>query len=155
MAPYPSKAQALLNLRCPRCRRGMLFTHPPFDLRHFSSMPKYCPHCALKYEREPGFFWGAMYVSYAFTVALFAVISLILWHAAGNPPVWAYILAMAAGVAVTLPFQIRYSRTILLYFFASVRFDPAAHDAPPQEPPEEDEEEPGETFAAYHEPGAS
>ncbi|MEY4912742.1 MAG: hypothetical protein RL025_569, partial [Bacteroidota bacterium] len=29
-----------------------------------------CPHCGFHFEIEPGFFWGAMYISYAFSVAV-------------------------------------------------------------------------------------
>ena len=31
---------------------------------------KNCSHCNLKYEIEPGFFYGAMYVSYALAIGL-------------------------------------------------------------------------------------
>lgn len=33
-------------------------------------MPKHCAHCNLKYEPEPGFFYGAMYVSYGLSIIM-------------------------------------------------------------------------------------
>lgn len=52
-----------LRLRCPRCGAGRLF-HKPFR------MYEQCEHCALKFEREQGYFIGAMYINYAATVAI-------------------------------------------------------------------------------------
>lgn len=33
-------------------------------------MPDHCPECGLSFMPEPGFYYGAMYVSYALTIAL-------------------------------------------------------------------------------------
>ena len=52
-----------LRLRCPRCGLGRLFRRP-------FSMNSYCFHCGLKFEREQGYFVGAIYVNYAATVAI-------------------------------------------------------------------------------------
>ena len=38
-----------------------------------------CPSCGLRFEREPGYFTGAMYFSYAFAVPILAALTLILW----------------------------------------------------------------------------
>jgi uncharacterized protein (DUF983 family) len=52
-----------MRLRCPRCGTGNLYTKPFKMLAH-------CPHCGLKYEREQGYFVGAIYINYAATVAI-------------------------------------------------------------------------------------
>ena len=52
-----------LRLRCPRCGIGRLFRKP---LR----MNENCNRCALKFEREQGYFVGAIYINYAATVAI-------------------------------------------------------------------------------------
>jgi uncharacterized protein (DUF983 family) len=52
-----------LRLRCPRCGRTGLF-------RRWFAMHERCAACGLRYEREPGYFVGAIYVNYALTVAL-------------------------------------------------------------------------------------
>lgn len=100
-------------------------------------MHSHCPHCGLQYEREPGFFWGAMYITYAFTVGLFGLVSGLLWNVFGNPDTWVYILALAATAAITAPFQIRYGRTGMLYIFGSVKFDRERYEAPPGQPREQ------------------
>ena len=59
---------AVLNSKCPRCRRGKIFsgTLYGFNLQRTNET---CSHCHMRFEIEPGFFYGAMYVSYAFVVA--------------------------------------------------------------------------------------
>ena len=48
---------AMLKLRCPRCCTGHVF-------RRMFQMHTHCPDCDLVFEREPGYFLGAMYISY-------------------------------------------------------------------------------------------
>ena len=69
-----SKSGALLAGKCPRCRQGKMFPYPAYDLKRFAKMNEDCPVCGLHFEREPGFFVGAMYVNYALAVALFVAI---------------------------------------------------------------------------------
>lgn len=38
-----------------------------------------CPACGLKYEREDGYFLGAMYIGYGLGVAAIAGLALALW----------------------------------------------------------------------------
>lgn len=52
-----------LLLRCPRCGVGALFSGP-------FAMYSQCPGCALRFEREQGYFVGAIYVNYAITVVI-------------------------------------------------------------------------------------
>src|SRR4029450_9302180 len=58
-----SMLSAGLRLKCPRCRVGPLFRRP-------FSMNSYCFQCGLKFEREQGYFIGAIYINYAATVAI-------------------------------------------------------------------------------------
>ena len=52
-----------LRLRCPRCGVGALYVKP-------FNMYDNCAHCDLKFEREQGYFIGAIYINYAATVAI-------------------------------------------------------------------------------------
>jgi uncharacterized protein (DUF983 family) len=55
-----------LSLRCPLCGQGKLF-------RRWLVMHAECPHCGVKFEREPGFFLGSIYINYGVTALLVAV----------------------------------------------------------------------------------
>jgi uncharacterized protein (DUF983 family) len=52
-----------LRLRCPRCGAGRLYRRP-------FKMNEQCANCALKFEREQGYFVGAIYINYAATIAI-------------------------------------------------------------------------------------
>jgi uncharacterized protein (DUF983 family) len=52
-----------LRLKCPRCGAGPLYAKP---FHMFAN----CPHCDLKFEREQGYFVGAIYINYAATIGV-------------------------------------------------------------------------------------
>ncbi|MGH7263855.1 MAG: DUF983 domain-containing protein [Candidatus Rokuibacteriota bacterium] len=52
-----------LSLRCPRCGAGRVFAGA-FRIH------ARCPACQLVFEREPGYFVGAIYLNYAMTVLI-------------------------------------------------------------------------------------
>ena len=52
-----------MQLRCPRCGARSLF-------RNLLTMHERCDVCQLRFEREPGYFLGAMYINYGVTVVL-------------------------------------------------------------------------------------
>ena len=55
-----------LRLKCPLCGRGKLF-------RGWLAMHRKCPSCGVKFEREPGFFLGSIYINYGLTVLIVAI----------------------------------------------------------------------------------
>ncbi|MBC8082981.1 MAG: hypothetical protein H7Z21_07195 [Hymenobacter sp.] len=55
MPATDSPLVAALQLRCPRCHQGRLFTNSAFNLTGFAEMPAACPVCGQAYEPEPGF----------------------------------------------------------------------------------------------------
>lgn len=69
----------ILRCRCPKCGEGRLFaTSNPYSLKDTAKMNDYCPSCGEDFGREPGFYFGAAYVSYALTVALWVVLLVAL-----------------------------------------------------------------------------
>ncbi len=66
------KLKSIFRFKCPRCHQGeFLDTRNVYDLKKAGDLKENCSHCGLKYEREVGFYFGAMYVAYALAVALF------------------------------------------------------------------------------------
>ncbi|MGI4833583.1 MAG: DUF983 domain-containing protein [Janthinobacterium lividum] len=118
-----SAAAALLALRCPRCHKGPLFKHPAASL-HFSDMYDACAVCEQTFEPEPGFYYGAMYLSFGFAVAIFAVVGLVLNYLAGDPDTWVYVAVIVVLSLLTTPLAFRYSRAMMLYFFGGAHYDP-------------------------------
>jgi uncharacterized protein (DUF983 family) len=57
--------------RCPRCGSRGLF-------RHWFRMTPTCPRCGLHFEREEGYWTGALAMNFVLTGALFAVVFITL-----------------------------------------------------------------------------
>jgi uncharacterized protein (DUF983 family) len=95
-----------LQLRCPRCGRGALF-------RGFFAMHDECDACHLIFEREPGYFVGAIYINYSVTT-LIAVAGFLLLDGYTTISVTAQIILWSVfGVAFPLFFY-RYSKSLWL-----------------------------------------
>ncbi|MGJ1204988.1 DUF983 domain-containing protein [Sphingobacterium lactis] len=119
-----SKIQAVAASKCPKCRTGKMFTGPVYGFRR-QKMHVYCPHCGFKFEIEPGYFYAAMYVSYAFSVAQVLTLALVTALITKSESPWLYIGVLFAAIVIFAPFNLRYSRLVLLHFLSpKVTFDP-------------------------------
>lgn len=103
-----------LRLRCPRCGEGQLFTG-------WFAMPARCGFCGITFEREQGYFVGAIYVNYAVTVIIAVTGYLVLWVRTE--------ISTAGQLVLWVPFVIvfplwffRYSRS--LWLALAYLFDP-------------------------------
>ncbi|HET9485978.1 MAG TPA: DUF983 domain-containing protein [Chryseosolibacter sp.] len=120
--PEKNLMSALLKGKCPRCREGDMFTYPATNLTRFNKMNDTCPHCGVRLEPEPGFYQGAMYVGYGFTVAVMLIVSLIL-YLLGDPSEWVYIGTIIGIMLLLVPLNYRYSRIVYLYAFGGIKYD--------------------------------
>ncbi len=121
--PPESKLHAILNHKCPRCRKGKLFRYSLLRAPlKFSVTNTHCPVCDLRFEREPGFFFGAMYISYAFNVAILFITGFILFNIFDDPSLWIYVVTAPAVVLLLLPLIFRYSRTLYLYGVGNISY---------------------------------
>jgi uncharacterized protein (DUF983 family) len=114
-----SKLNSILTGSCPRCQNeSMYLDKNPLHLSKILQMHENCSHCGLKYQIEPSFFYGAMYVSYGLNVALsIAVFMLsflfIHWDLKTT------LIAILIANIVLFPFVLRWSRNIYINFFVS------------------------------------
>jgi hypothetical protein len=79
-----------------------------------------CPACSASFNPEPGFYFGALYVSYAFTVSLFIAVWFALYFFFG-PPDWVYVAAIIFSSLLFIPISFRYSRILFLYWFGGLQ----------------------------------
>lgn len=122
--PKRSGFYAILNHKCPRCREGDIFVYRLTQkLFKFTKTHKACPRCGLLYEREPGFFFGAMYVSYALSMGILLGSAFILYNFFNDPEVWVYVTTVMVAVILLLPVIFRLSRTLYLFAFGGVKYD--------------------------------
>jgi uncharacterized protein (DUF983 family) len=106
--PFQVGYRRALKLLCPNCGGDRLFSS-------FVRMNEKCSTCGLKYEREPGYFWGATYISYGWTAGTmtFAYLVLHIFLEYSN----AYVLPPLLAYIVLFPiFFHRYARALWLAF---------------------------------------
>lgn len=118
MAETP-RLQAIVNAKCPRCRRGDLFMNSMYGLSS-QKMHVNCPKCNLKYELEPGYFYAAMYISYSINVAVAVIVGILTYLISGETESpWIYVGTIFLFSLLLAPFNFRYSRVILLHLMSS------------------------------------
>ena len=122
--PVESTTLALLALRCPRCHEGNLFSYPARNVTKFADMPAQCPVCGQSFEPEPGFYFGSMYITFAFNVATLLVVGVLLYYLLNDPDTWVYIVVVTSLTVVLTPLILRYSRALMLYLFGGAQYDP-------------------------------
>jgi uncharacterized protein (DUF983 family) len=99
----------ILNRGCPRCGR-MIFGGP-------LSMYDDCPGCGLDFDRgQPGYFTGAMYVSYALEIPLIALVTLIEYLVFRQWSIFRLVLLAWVLTLPLLPWVWQYSRVIWIHF---------------------------------------
>lgn len=117
-----SKALAVIQGRCPQCREGKLFPHSSYNLSKFTKINDTCSECGVKFEREPRFFDGAMYISYGLSVGLFLVSAFIIYFFFHPVSENVYMIAIISEVIILYPIMFRYSRIFYLYLFGGLKF---------------------------------
>lgn len=129
-----TKIYSILTMTCPRCQEGKLFVNKSAYSKGMTEMHQKCSNCGEPFQREPGFYYGAAYVSYALTIALWVavLVALIVFDAVGlisfsfmeNP-----ILFLSIGIGLLLallPVLYRLSRAIWINIFVKYRDDAVA-----------------------------
>lgn len=119
----PSEFKAALHAKCPKCRTGSMFSGPMYSFGS-QKMNERCPHCNFTFEVEPGYFYVAMFISYAMNVAEMITVAVATSILTDSHSPWLYA-ALLLGTSFTLsPFHFRYSRVVLLYWLTpGVKFD--------------------------------
>jgi uncharacterized protein (DUF983 family) len=111
-APQTSTGLAILRQMCPQCRAARIFRKSIFT--GFPRMQERCPNCGLKFEREQGYFLGAMYISYGLALITIVALALLLWAVTSwsmqKVTAWAIVLFLPLAPTLTL-----FSRVLWIY----------------------------------------
>lgn len=119
-----TKLYSIFKMKCPRCQEGEFFVSKPYDLRQAGNTHEHCSACNLKYEKEPGFFQGAMYVSYALGVALFVTLWVSMNLFFTGIDIWTQIFVIIAISVVLTPYLYALSKIIWINLF--IKYDRAS-----------------------------
>jgi uncharacterized protein (DUF983 family) len=107
-----STLAAMLHQRCPRCRQGGIFRYSIY--RGFPKICERCSVCNLKFQREEGYFLGAMYISFGLALVVIALIAVLLWAITGwwvtTDVTWAVVLFLPLAPTISL-----FARVLWIY----------------------------------------
>ena len=117
---------SIIKCKCPKCHSGKMFKYGIYHPK-FMNMPEQCSNCHQVFEIEPGFYWGAMYISYAFTVGISITASILFYYLFNDPPVMDYVYMLGIIFVVLSPIIFRYSRVLMLYLFGGLHYDPSLY----------------------------
>jgi len=115
-----SLLRSVWTYKCPRCRQADLYMSP-INLSKPLNMHKRCVQCDLNFEPEPGYYFGAMFMSYGISAFFFLAIAALLYfgfHLGPNP-----ILAWIIFVGIVSFLKIlRLSRSVWIHIMT--RYEP-------------------------------
>ena len=114
--------QAMLGAKCPQCREGKLFSVSPFSFKKISDINHSCPVCDANLYPEPDFYYGAMYISYAFSVALVITALTAINILIPEPKLWMYLTTVFVGNLLLFPAMLRYSKVLYLYGLGKLKY---------------------------------
>lgn len=124
MAQNSNIIKSILGCKCPKCHQGDLFINKnAFKYKDFLEVPNNCKECNQDFQIEAGFYLGAMFVSYALTIAL-AVAVFVAFITFNSYSLIPYLIVTGVTLTVLTPYILRISRSI--WIAMSVKFDPNA-----------------------------
>jgi uncharacterized protein (DUF983 family) len=119
---FREKLYSIVNNRCPKCHKGNVFEiDNPYNLKRFDKMHGACTCCGETYVKEPGFFYGAMIVSYMLNGALF-IFTFLGIYIPFNIEAIPFIVTLGSVIVILSPLTFRISRLVWLNVF--VAYDP-------------------------------
>jgi hypothetical protein len=121
---------SILMVKCPRCREGNMFAAGTLYTSQFAQMHPHCPCCGQVLEPEPGYYYGAMYVSFAFSTGVFLAVLLVLSLLVTEITMTMVLASVLTIVVGLLPLTFRLSRALWIHIF--IRYEGSASRIPKQ-----------------------
>jgi hypothetical protein len=115
--PMFRKAGQILRLKCPRCGKTSVFYRPKYPFISRPQMLEICPNCGYRYDRETGFFSGAVYLSYGLAVVEGLIAFLLARYLIFGLSITQQVLITFAAVMFLAMWNYRLARVIWLNVF--------------------------------------
>lgn len=104
----------ILKEKCPSCHQGQVFDERnSWSLIKMPKMNRNCLHCDHRFEKEPGFFFGAMFVSYGLCIIESALAFLLYLILPVSEEYLIYFLLLP--ILLFWPFNFRKSRLVWMH----------------------------------------
>ena len=118
-----NKAYSIFHVKCPRCHEADMFPTGSYSFDRPFDMKERCDKCNEDFFPEPGYYYGAMFLSYIFT-GWFSILLVLFLHWVLN---WGTAASFATLIFILLVFFVyifRVSRAMYINFHVS--YDPNA-----------------------------
>jgi uncharacterized protein (DUF983 family) len=116
-----SKLYSIATMTCPQCQESHMMVANPYRFSTMGEVKNKCEVCGLDFKPEPGFYYGAMYVSYGLGVAIFVTI----WASCNwffeNVGVWTQISLVLIALIGLGPYLYALSKVIWANIFFSYK----------------------------------
>lgn len=106
----------IINEKCPKCGQSHVFQKSK-KIFEMPLMYETCSHCQYKFDREPGYFLGAMYISYGIAVLVCILVFLLFYFALPSLPIIYSPVAMAVATLLIAKKNYKISRIIYIHLF--------------------------------------
>lgn len=110
----------LLNFftqKCSRCNKGQLFVGNFGYNKKAIETHRKCSQCGFDFIREPGFYTGAMYISYALNLILGAALFGFVWLLGIDIGSTNFTIILSVIILALFPWIYRTSRSLWLRIF--------------------------------------
>ena len=115
-----SKLYSTFNLKCPQCHTGEMFETGSWSFKKSLDMNPKCDKCGLNFFPEPGYYYGAMFISYIWT-GWFCLLFIALFHWwLGYSQTVAFSLL---GLFIVLNFVYIFRISRMMWININVRYD--------------------------------
>ena len=116
-----TKLYSIFKRKCPVCQDGDFFVSKPYDLKNLGKIHDTCNECGETFSKEPGFYYGAMYVSYGLGVAMFVSVFILTYLISPNSSAFTYIFIIGLAMVLFGPFIYEMSKIIWANIFMSYK----------------------------------
>lgn len=97
---------SIVRFRCPHCLRGPVFSG-------MWQMYEHCPICAVKYERESGYFMNSIFIGYVLAFLTLVPLMLVLYFQ--QVSTFTFVFSISVATLVLSPLVFRYARVLWMH----------------------------------------
>lgn len=116
-----TKLYSIFSMKCPKCHEGEFFKGHPYNIKKVGELYAECSNCNEKYSKEPGFYYGAMYISYGITVGMFLAIWLAFTLVLPSYTPFQLVVVFSGIVVLLSPYLYALSKIIWANIF--IKYD--------------------------------
>lgn len=108
---------AIIQCKCPVCTQGDMFKTSAINLKRFNELKEKCEVCGYGFQPEPGFYQMSLYFTYAISIGILVIFGFGTYFLLDGPSLWVIYVAVLIPAILSIPWNIRYSKVMVLYIF--------------------------------------